>query len=148
MLAEHSGLDGRHVVLADRQGEHRLWVRDPTPGKRLAVLIPLDADFQKRVASLMRFQRRLFGRPAGPQPRGWDLTRYRRDRLGRMLRALDLRLVGASYRDIAIALGEADAARMSATEWKMSRARSHVVRLVASGKAMMNGGYRKLLQGR
>jgi hypothetical protein len=65
-----------------------------------------------------------------------------------MLRALDLHLAASSYRDIALALGEAEAAEMSAAEWKGSRERAYVIRLVASAHRMMNGGYRKLLRGR
>lgn len=148
LLAERLVADGRHVVIADAEGEHRLWLRDTTPGRRLAVLIPLDRDFRTRIVSLARFHRRLFGSPPGPPPRGWELTPYRRRRLDLMLRALDLHLSGATYREIAIALGEAEAAGMSAAEWTGSRERAYFIRLVASANRMMNGGYRKLLRGR
>lgn len=148
LLAERMGDDGRHVVIDDAEGEHRLWLRDTTPGRRMAVLIPLDRDFTTRVASLVRFHRRLFGRPPGPAPRGWALTPYRRRRLELMLDALDLRLGGATYREIAVALGEDEAADMSAAEWKGSRERAYVMRLVAAATRMMNGGYRTLLRGR
>jgi len=148
LLADRLGEDGRHVVIEDVAGEHRLWLRETTPGRRMAVLIPLDRDFQTRMASLLRFHRRLFGRAPGPPPRGWALTPYRRRRLELMLGALDLHLAGASYREIAVALGEADANDMSAAEWKGSRERAYVIRLVASANRMMNGGYRKLLRGR
>lgn len=144
--ADKSGLDGRHVVIADAQGEHRLWVRDTTPGRSLAALILLDRDFETRITSLIRFHRRLFGRPAGPPPRGWPLTPYRRLRLEQMLVALDIKLAGGNYRDIAAALGDGDAAVLPAIEWKDSRARSFSIRLVRAGTAMMNGGYRKLLR--
>lgn len=146
LLADRAGIDGRHVVVADAAGEHRLWLRDPTPGRPLAAIIPLDKDFVTRIASLQRFHRRLFGKAAGPLPRGWSLTAYRRTRLELMLRALDLRLGGATYRDIAIAFGRDEAARLSATEWKASSARSFVYRLVRDANAMMNGDYRKLLR--
>jgi hypothetical protein len=63
-----------------------------------------------------------------------------------MLRALDLRLGGATYREIAIAFGKDEAAHLSATEWKDSGARSFVYRLVRDASAMMNGDYRKLLR--
>lgn len=65
-----------------------------------------------------------------------------------MLRALDLRLADRSYREIAIALGdaEAEAERLSASEWKGSRSRSRIIRLVRAATDMMNGGYRKLLR--
>ncbi|MBB3926348.1 hypothetical protein GGR43_002065 [Sphingobium jiangsuense] len=146
LLADQAGLDGRHVVVADAAGGHRLWLRDPTPGRPLAAIIPLDKDFVTRIASLQRFHRRLFGKAAGPLPRGWPLTAYRRTRLELMLRALDLRLGGATYRDIAIALGKDEAAHLSATEWKTSGVRSCVYRLVRDAHTMMNGDYRKLLR--
>ena len=63
-----------------------------------------------------------------------------------MLRALDLRHGGATYRQIAVELGRDDATRLSASDWKMSASRSFVVRLVRDGIAMMNGDYRKLLR--
>lgn len=148
LLADRLSEDGRHVVLEDAAGEHRLWLRDTTPGRRMAVLIPLDRDFWTRLASLLRFHRRIFGRSPGPPPRGWRLTPYRQRRLELMLRALDLNLAGATYREIAVALGEQDAAEMSAAEWKGSRERAYVIRLVASATRMMNGGYRTLLRGR
>ena len=117
-----------------------------TPRRPLAAVIPLDKDFITRIASLLRFHRRLLGRVAGPLPRGWPLTAYRLARLDLMLRALDLRDEGATYRQIATALGRDEAARLSASDWKMSASRSFVVRLVRDGIAMMNGDYRKLLR--
>ena len=146
LLADQVGIDGRHVIVADAAGEHRLWLRDPQPGRPLAAVIPLDKDFITRIASLLRFHRRLLGRASGPLPRGWPLTAYRLARLDLMLRALDLRDEGATYREIATALGRDDAARLSASDWKMSASRSFVVRLVRDGIAMMNGDYRKLLR--
>lgn len=146
LFADLAGIDGRHVIVADAAGEHRLWLRDPTPGRPLAAVIPLDKDFLTRIASLLRFHRRLLGRAAGPLPRGWPLTAYRLARLDLMLRALDLRDGGATYREIATALGRDEAVRLSASDWKMSSARSFVVRLVRDGVTMMNGEYRKLLR--
>ena len=146
LLADQAGIDGRHVIVADAAGEHRLWLRDAKPGRPLAAVIPLDKDFVTRIASLLRFHRRLLGRAAGPLPRGWPLTAYRLARLDLMRRALDLRDGGATYREIAIALGRDEAARLSASDWKMSSARSFVVRLVRDGIAMMNGDYCKLLR--
>lgn len=146
LLADQAGIDGRHVIVADGAGEHRLWLRDPTPGRPLAAIVPLDADFITRIASLLRFHRRLLGRAAGPLPRGWPLTAYRLARLDLMLRAIDLRERGATYREIATELGRDDAIKLSASDWKMSASRSFVVRLVRDGITMMNGNYRKLLR--
>ena len=146
LLADIAGIEGRHIIVADAAGEHRLWLRDLTPGRPLAAVIPLDKDFVTRIASLLRFHRRLLGRAPGPLPRGWPLTAYRLARLELMLRALDLRHGGATYRQIAAELGRKDAARLSASDWKMSAARSFVVRLVRDATALMTGDYRKLLR--
>ncbi|CAD7338096.1 DUF2285 domain-containing protein [Sphingomonadales bacterium 58] len=146
LLADRAEIDGRHIVVADAAGEHRLWLRDTTPGKPLAAIVPLDRDFLTRIASLLRFHRALIGKKSGPLPRGWPLTAYRMARLELMLHALDLRLDGATYREIAVALGKEGVAHMSAVEWKDSAARSFVYRLVRDGTAMMNGDYRKLLR--
>lgn len=111
----------------------------------MAAIIPLDGDLETRIATLLRFHRRLLGRPPGRLPRGWKLTPHRRDRLLRMIRAFDLKQGGASYRAVAIALGNAEAAALSATEWKISASRSWTIRLVHAARAMVNGGYRRLL---
>jgi len=146
LLVDQTSADGRHVVVADPDGQHWLWLRDPVPGQPLAAIIPLDKDFMTRVTSLLRFQRRLFGKEPGPPPRGWTLSSYRQTRLTLMLRALDLRMSGATYREIAAALGRKDDAELPATEWKVSSARSFVIRLVRDATALMNGDYRKLLR--
>lgn len=146
LLVDQAGVEGRHVIVADRDGDHWLWLRDPTPGRPLAAIIPLDKDFATRMASLLRFHRRLFGKESGPPPRGWELSRYRRARLAMVLQALDLRLSGATYRQIATALGRERDAELPATEWKTSAARSFVIRLVRDATALMNGDYRKLLR--
>lgn len=98
------------------------------------------------MTSLLRFHRRLFGKDPGPPPRGWPLSAYRLARLDLMLRALDFREAGATYREIAAALGREDDAKLPATEWKVSAGRSFVIRLVRDATAMVNGGYRKLLR--
>lgn len=146
LLADRAGIDGRHIVVADAAGEHRLWLRDPTPGRPLAAVVPLDKHFIKRILSLLRFHRFLSGKRAGPLPRGWPLTAIRAARLELMLRALDLRLGGATYREIAVALGKSEAANLSASDFKNSDTRSFAYRLVRDATALMKGGYRKLLR--
>jgi hypothetical protein len=146
LLADQAGIDGRHVVVADRDGDHSLWLRDSMPDQPLAAIIPLDKDFTTRLTSLLRFHRQLFGKQSGPPPRGWPLSTYRQARLGMMLQALDLRQSGATYRQIAAALGREDDAELPAAEWKTSAARSFVIRLVRDATALMKGDYRKLLR--
>jgi hypothetical protein len=144
----HDSPDGRHILIEDLAGPLQLWCLETDAQQRLGVLIPLDSDFRLRLAAVQRLHRRLIGLSAGPLPRGWRLTTMQRRRFVLMLRALDGHLEGASYREIARVLLDAEAARWPASAWKSSAARSQVIRLVTEGTALMNGGYRKLLRGR
>lgn len=145
-LIAYDGRDGRHFVLQDLQGAHRLWLRDVQAGVGMAAVIPLDEAVPLRVAGLLRLQRRLAGKSPGPVPRGWDLTARLRQRLVLMVRALDGHQAHASYREIALALyGAAAVARYP---WKTSSVRGQTIRLVQDAIVTMEGGYRNLLRGR
>jgi hypothetical protein len=137
--------DGIQIVVEDRRGDHRVWLREPKEGQRLAALLPLDDDFRLRVLSLVLFQRRLAGRASGPPPKAWLITRRRRRRLILMVRALDGHLAEASYREIADALYGTEAVARYA--WKTSSIRGQTIRLVQDAVRMMRGGYRELLRG-
>jgi hypothetical protein len=134
------------VVLADDGGDHHLVIGAINLTQPLAVLLPLDDSFHIRTQAALRFQRRLFGRAAGPLPRALTLTPRHRLRLVRMVRALDGQSAGASYREIANVLFESR--RQSATEWKTSSIRAQTIRLVKDAQTMMRGGYLRLLAGR
>ncbi len=137
--------DGVQIVVEDPSGDHRVWLPKPREGLKLAALLPLDDDFRLRVLSLIRFQRRLAGRPSGPPPKAWLITRRHRRRLILMIRVLDGHLADASYRDIAHALYGPEAVARYA--WKTSSIRGQTIRLVQDAIRMMRGGYRKLLRG-
>lgn len=134
------------MVLADPDGDHHLVVGTIDPAQPLAVLLPLDDSFHIRAEAALRFQRRLFGRAAGPPPRALTLTPRYRLRLVRMVRALDGRSSGATYREIATVLFETH--QQSATEWKTSSIRAQTIRLVKDAGTMVRGGYLRLLAGR
>jgi hypothetical protein len=143
--ADVRSLEGRHIVLPDLQGDHRLWLPELHSRMPLAALIPLDEDVLLRIAGLLRFRRRLTGRPAGPLPQAWRLTVRQRRRLVLMVRALDGHLAKASYREIAEVLyGPEQVARYP---WKTSSIRGQTIRLVKDAVTVMNGGYRRLLRG-
>lgn len=142
--AQPSGEDA--IILADPDGDHHLVVGAIDPAQPLAVLLPLDDNFHIRAEAALRFQRRLFGRTAGPPPRALTLTPRYRLRLVRMVRALDGRSSGATYREIAAVLFEAH--QQSATEWKTSSIRAQAIRLVKDAETMVRGGYLRLLAGR
>ncbi len=139
------GPDGHHVVLQDRDGTHRLWLRGLRPAVKIAALVPLDDDVLLRLAGLLRLRRHLDGRPAGPVPRAWTITARLHRRLALMVRALDGHLAGASYREIAQALYGPSA--VAAYPWKISSIRGQTIRLVKDATVTMKGGYRKLLRG-
>ena len=137
---------GRAVVLTDPGGDHHLIVSATDPTEPLAVLLPLDDSFHIRAEAALRFHRRLLGRAAGPLPRALTLTPRHRLRLTRMVRALDGRSSGATYREIAAVLFETH--QQSATEWKTSSIRAQTIRLVRDAETMVRGGYLHLLAGR
>jgi hypothetical protein len=108
-----------------------------------AVVIPLDADFGTRADAAWRLWRLITGRRRGRPPD--RLTLQRRHRLGLALRALDARLAGASYRVIAAGLFS-DAHIPAGRGWKTHDLRDRAIRLVRSGKELMQGGYLDLLR--
>lgn len=62
-----------------------------------------------------------------------------------VLRALDGRLAGASYRTIADEL-LGPPSLVTPAAWKTSSLRGRAIRLVAAGRRLMEGGYRDLLK--
>jgi hypothetical protein len=134
--------DGLLLILSAGGAEHRLWLAaEPAPGTPLAVMIGLDPHAPARAEAALCLWRHLCGRaeprrPARPPPRV--------QRLARALQALDGRMAGASYREIALVLfGEARL--REAGYWRTSHLRDAAVGLVATGRALMAGGYRRLL---
>jgi hypothetical protein len=138
--------DGWHVLLRIGDVEHRLWLREPpVVGSLYAVELPFDDDFEIRAHAARRLWRALNGRAAGPAFH--ELSPQRRQRLALVLRALDARAEGNSYRTIAEGLFGAK--RIPERAWKTHDLRNRTIRLVQSGFALMRGGYRALLrQGR
>lgn len=115
--------------------------RLPSPGEPIAVLLPLDAFVDVRIAALQRLVAEL--RRAERVPRPTPLPPARRRRLVAALRALDGRLDGASYREIAdVLFGPSP---ISDREWKTHDLRDRTIRLARYGYALMRGGYRQLL---
>lgn len=139
----HAGRDGtwHGFWRADGMG-HQFWSSNPLPHgpTALYVILPLDWLLELRVAAVLRFWRALQRRPPGD----WrhDFPPQTRDRHILTLRALDGRLDGASYRQIAEALLGFHGRK---ADWETDPRKNHVRRLVADGKHYMNGGYRDLL---
>lgn len=139
--------DGRHVVIDDAEGRHRLWLVNDVQTHGSTFLIPFDDDSSARLHSLQRLLRRLSGKRAGPPLRSLQLTSLQRARLILQVRALDGELEGVTRREIAAVLLDAGARNIPAIEWKNAALRKKVNRVVASAVALMNGGYLTLLRG-
>ena len=137
--------DGWHAVLTLRGVEHRVWFKEaPLVAAAYAVELPLDRDFEFRADAGRRLWRALNGRPLGAPLHA--LSESRRRRLALALRALDGRMDGSTYREIAEVLFGAE--RISERDWPTHDLRNRTIRLVQSGFALIRGGYRALLRPR
>ena len=137
------GPDGWHAVLHLNGVEHRVWLKEaPVVAVSYAVELPLDRDFEFRADAGRRLWRGLNGRPQGEPLHA--LSANRRRRLALALRALDARMDGSTYREIAEVLF--GAGRISERDWRTHDLRNRIIRLVRTGFALMHGGYRALLR--
>ena len=122
---------------------HRLYLPViPAKGAPVSIELPLDANSDIRLQAAHRLWCAIDGRRLGPSPLA--LPPRRRRRFALMMRALDAWLAGHSYREIAEGLFGKE--RLRGRSWKDHDLRSHIIRLVKSGIALMRGGYRALLR--
>ena len=136
--------DGTSLTLSDNLGTLRvLFIDDAGPDSPLVAVIPLDDSGLDRIEAALRLWRMLHDRPSASNRR---LTAQRRQRLRRMLQAIDGHIDGASYRDIGKVLY--GTSRIATEAWKTSALRDSTISLVRDGRAMINGGYRSLLRQR
>ena len=109
----------------------------------LAAIVPLDTTGLDRIEALARLWQILDDRPPSSDTR---LTEQRRRRLRQMLQAVDGHLDGATYRQIANALY--GTSRVATYPWKTCALRDSTIALVRDGRALIDGGYLKLLRHR
>ncbi|CEJ11254.1 hypothetical protein CP98_03003 [Sphingobium yanoikuyae] len=107
----------------------------------LAALLILDDLLPDRLTALARFWAAIKNRRAPADPR---VTPQRQRRARLMLRVVDARVAGASYRQIAAQLFP-NLKHDSAT-WVENPVRETTVRLARDGLAFVRGGYRKILR--
>jgi hypothetical protein len=122
--------------------EHQFWIAGRPPESRTsyAVTLPLDALFPLRIEAALRFWHVLSGKPDNKRAHG--LPPQTRARHILILRSLDGRTDGASYRKIAETLL---GFRGDKADWDSDPRKNVVRRLVADGLRYMRGGYRDLL---
>jgi len=107
----------------------------------LAAVVMLDDLTPDRLAALARFWNAIAGKRIPPDPR---LTDQRRQRARQMLRAVDARATGATYRLIAESLFPRHDIEPAA--WVGTAIRETTIRLVRDGLKLVRGGYRSLLR--
>jgi len=151
ILADRTLSTGRHLILGDIDGPHRLWVRDPLRGSTLAYVIVRDEAVDLRHVAARRLDRRLAGAPPMRLPPGFAPTAFQRRRLGMLLDILDAVLdrerTGVTTHEIACRHVYPAMAIGRGNEWKSSAERRRTQRLIDEALALMNGGYRALLHG-
>jgi hypothetical protein len=106
-----------------------------------AVVIPLDSSLPMRIEATLLLWRAMTGHARGRAPD--TLTAQQRRRLGLILRGLDGRLTGCSYRTIAeVLFGRAPAG----ADWRGHDLRGRTIRLCRRGLDLMRGEYLNLLR--
>jgi len=137
------GPDGWHAVLYLGGVEHRIWFKQaPSLAAVYTVELPLDRDFEFRASAGIRLWRGLNGRPQGAPPHA--ISAHRRRRIALALRASDARSDGATYREIAEVILPGQ--RIPERDWRTHEVRDQIKRLVKTGFALVQGGYRALLR--
>lgn len=106
-------------------------------------ILPLDLDGFGRIEAIRRFLSALHGRAIPPDTR---LTRQQRARLRRMLQAFDGYRAGATQQEIAQVILNID--QLDRDAWQASSARHAIKALLRDARALVAGGYRKLLRHR
>jgi hypothetical protein len=116
----------------------------PAAGASQAIELPIDSSFELRAQAAQSLWRGLSGR--SPSPLLPNQSPQQRQRFALVLRALDGRNEGKTYR--AIAEGLFGKKRIPERAWKTHDLRNRTIRLVQRGLALMRGGYRELLRPR
>ena len=109
----------------------------------VAAVVPLDIEGFDRLEAVHRLLAAIHGRVVPPDTR---LTLQQRARAQRMLQAFDGSRDGATQQDIAQVIFRTG--HVNRDEWQASSARHAVMSLLRDARALIAGGYRKLLRHR
>jgi hypothetical protein len=132
---------GVHAIVSLGNGEQLQLLS--TASASVAAVIPLGLDGFDRLESIYRLLAAIHGRAVPPDTR---LTLQQRARAQRMLQAFDGSRDGATQQDIAKILFRIG--QVNRDEWQASSARHAVMALLKDARAMIAGGYLKLLRHR
>jgi hypothetical protein len=137
--------EGAHDLydLGKSQRLQLLRLSPATDGAPLAAIIPLGIAGFDRLEAVARLLAAMHGRVVPPDRR---LTRQQRTRARRMLQAFDGARDGATQQEIAQVIFRIG--NLTRDEWQASSSRHAVMSLLRDARAMIAGGYRKLLRHR
>lgn len=130
--------DGVHLKL--RSGL-QIFVAEGDFTGPLAAVLPISGSFSATLRAVQALERSLRGEPPTS-----DLTAQQQARLTRSLAAYDAAEAQCTYREIARCMFGNEAIDRYA--WRTSSVRDTVIRLVRTGRALVDGGYLGLLSGR
>ncbi|UCI05221.1 DUF2285 domain-containing protein [Mesorhizobium sp. B1-1-8] len=138
--------EGETSLLYDLGNGQRLQIthHDVEPGRvALGAFVPLGIEGFDRVESIQRLLAALHNRAVPPETR---LTKQQRARLRRMLQCVDGYRDGATQQEIAQVIFRMGP--LERDDWQASSARHAIKSLLRDARAMIAGGYRKLLRHR
>lgn len=147
ILASVTTSDGRHILLADAEGYHQVWLVGGRNPHGSSFVIPRDDDRATRMHAVHRLERRLAGARSGPLLRSLQLSLHQRSQFTLQLRALDGVEDGASRREVAAVLLDPQTRDIPAIEWTNAALRKRINRIIARAMLMTKGGYLALLRG-
>lgn len=137
--------DGRHALVADDGGDHRLWVPEERDFAATAIVIPRDRYFLWRVRNAMRLHLMLEGKQSHGWPREQRLTPFQLHRAALMLRVWDGVQSGASRRHVASVVLNGEAETLRAIDWHNAPERRRLARLLKAARGAIEGGYLRWL---
>ncbi|MBB5373999.1 DUF2285 domain-containing protein [Acidocella aromatica] len=139
--SEENDEQGAHAMVSLGNGE-RIQVLTTGSGP-VAAVVPLDIEGFDRLEAVHRLLAAIHHRVVPPDTR---LTLQQRARAQRMLQAFDGSRDGATQQDIAQVIFRIG--HVNRDEWQTSSARHAVMSLLRDARALIAGGYRKLLRHR
>jgi hypothetical protein len=148
--------DGRHLVLADADGPHRIWLRAPAAHGPLACLVPWDDALGQRLNAARRLERRLANEGAATPGGARRPTAFQRRRLGLLLDIVDALDPQPRHQsqpprqpttyEIAFRFVYPRMTIGRGAEWKSSSERRRTQRLIKEAYALVESGYLRLLR--
>lgn len=152
VISEFSNGSGKHLVIADSFGRHRLLIRACSVRTDARYVVKADTDLEMRLGAIAALHDRTSCKSGIMNNSGIKPSLYQTHRLVLLLKILD-RLSETeagrpTIRTIAADIVYPRSSFGRTIEWKSSSERRQTQRLVSEAVLLMKSGYRNLLKGR